>query len=139
MGIYMQGEMAFSMPNLRGWFYRLCTGVASTVLKICLGWWGTNSLLVSGLYFLGDLLTILSAFEDSRSFMGGSDVVHCVRVPLTGTTMAAFSRMGMWLGLFSEHFTDSVYNSMDYWGPLYHCTVMGPHPGNVARSICLIL
>ena len=37
MGIYMQGEIAFGMPNLHGWFYRLCTGAASTVLKICLG------------------------------------------------------------------------------------------------------
>ena len=78
MGIYTRGEIALGTPNLCRWFYRLCTRAASTVLKICLGWYGASSLMVSGFYFLGDLLTILSAFEDSRSFMGGSDVVHCV-------------------------------------------------------------
>ena len=41
-----------------------------------------------GLLFCRDYLTILSASEDSRSFMGGSDVVHCVRLSLTGTTVA---------------------------------------------------
>ena len=39
--------------------------------------------MVSGFYFSQDLLTILSAYEDSRFFMGESDVVHCVRVSLT--------------------------------------------------------
>ena len=34
------------------------------------------------------LFTILSASADSSSFMGGSDVVHCVRVPLTSTIVA---------------------------------------------------
>ena len=71
MGIYTWGEIAFSMPNLRGWFYRLCTGAASTVLKICLGWCKASSLLVSGIYFSRDLLTILSPSEDSCSLMGG--------------------------------------------------------------------
>ena len=107
------GEIAFGTPNLRGWFYRLCTGAASTVLKICLGWCGAKSFMVSGFHFSADLFTILSASEDNRSLMGGSDVVHCVWVPLTGTTMAAFTTMGVWLGLFSEHFTDSVYNFVD--------------------------
>ena len=60
------------------------------MLKICLGWCGASSLTVSGFYSSGDLLTILSASEDSRSLMGGSDVVHCVRVLLTGTTVAEF-------------------------------------------------
>ena len=43
---------------------------------------------------MGDLLTILSVSEDSRSFMGGNDVVHYVQVPLTGTTMAVFAAYG---------------------------------------------
>ena len=30
MGIYMRGEIAFGMPNLGGWFYKLCIGAAST-------------------------------------------------------------------------------------------------------------
>ena len=79
MGIYTWGKIAFGMPNLRGWFYRLCTGAASTVLKICLGWCGASSLMVSGFNFFGDLFAILSTSKDSRSLMGGSDVVHCVR------------------------------------------------------------
>ena len=78
MGIYTQGAIAFGVPNLHGWFYRLRIGAASTVLKICHGWCGASSLMVSGFHFLGDSFTILSATEDSRSFMGGSDVVHCV-------------------------------------------------------------
>ena len=99
MGIYMRGEIAFGVPNLHGWFYRLCTGAASTVLKICLGWCGASSLMVSGFHFSGDSFTILSTSEGSRSFMGGSDVVHCVRMPLIGTTMAAFATYGSVVGI----------------------------------------
>ena len=32
VGIYTWWEIAFGMPNLRGWFYKLCTRVATTVL-----------------------------------------------------------------------------------------------------------
>ena len=53
-----------------------------------LGWYGANSLMVSGFYFSLGFFTILCAFEGGRSFMGGSDVVHCVQVSLTGTTVA---------------------------------------------------
>ena len=69
------------------------------MLKICLGWCGAISLMVLGFHFSGDLFTILSASEDSNSLMGGSDVVHCVRVPLTGTTMAAFATYGSVVGI----------------------------------------
>ena len=55
--------------------------------------------MVLGFYSSGDLLTILSASEDSRSFMGGSDIVHCVRVPLTGTTVAEFWACGSLVGI----------------------------------------
>ena len=99
MGIYTEGKITFGTPNLHGWFYRLCTGAASTVLKICLGWCGASSFMVSGFYFSGDLLTILSASEDSRSLMGGSDVGHCVWVPLIGTTMAEFWACGSLVGI----------------------------------------
>ena len=37
-----------------------------------------------------DSFTILSASEDSRFLMGENDVVHCVQVSLTGTTMPLF-------------------------------------------------
>ena len=47
--------------------------------------------MVSGFHFSGDLFTILSVSEDSRSLMGVSDVVHCVWVSLIGTTMAMFA------------------------------------------------
>ena len=53
-----------------------------------LGWCGANSLMVSGFYFSLGLFTILCVSESGRSFMGGTDVVHCVRGPLTGTTVA---------------------------------------------------
>ena len=53
-----------------------------------LGWCGANSLMVSGFYFSLGFFTILCPPESSRFFMGGSDVVHCVRVSLTGTTVA---------------------------------------------------
>ena len=76
MGIYTWGEIAFNAPSLRGWFYRLCIGTASTVLKICLGWYRPNSLMVSGFHFYGDLFTILFASEDSRSLKGG--VMLCI-------------------------------------------------------------
>ena len=45
--------------------------------------------MVSGFHFFGDSFSILSASEDSHSLMGGSVVVHCVQVPLTGTTLEA--------------------------------------------------
>ena len=41
-----------------------------------------------GILFSPGFFTILCASAGSRSFMGGSDVVHCVRVLLTGTTVA---------------------------------------------------
>ena len=69
------------------------------MLKICLGWCGPNSLMVSEFYCLGDLFTLLSASEDSRSLMGGNYVVHCVWVPLTGTTMAVFATYGGVVGI----------------------------------------
>ena len=53
-----------------------------------LSWCGANSLMVWGFYFSLGFFTILCASEGSRSFMGGSNVVHCVRVSLTGTTVA---------------------------------------------------
>ena len=99
------GENAFGTPNLCGWFYRLCTRVASTVLKIYLGWCGPNSLMVSGFHFSGDLFAILYASEDSRSLVVGSDVVHCVRVPLTGTMVATFAAYGSVVGIvFCIHY-----------------------------------
>ena len=69
------------------------------MLKICLGWCGPSSLMGSGFHFSGDLFAILSVSEDSRSLMGGSDIVHCVRVPLTGTTMAVFATYGSVVGI----------------------------------------
>ena len=55
--------------------------------------------MVLGFYFSGGLFTILFASEDSRSLMGGSDVVHCVRLPLTGTSMAMFVAHGSVVGI----------------------------------------
>ena len=99
MGIYTWGIITFGAPNLHGWFYRLCTGAATTMLKICLGWCGARSLIVSGFYSVGDLFTILSVSKNRRSFMEGSDVVHCVQVPLSGTTVAKFWACGSLIGI----------------------------------------
>ena len=52
-----------------------------------------------GILLSRDLFTILSVFEDSLSFIGWSDVVHCVRVPLTSTTMAVFWVCGILVGI----------------------------------------
>ena len=95
--------------------------------------------MVSGFYFLRDLLPILFVPEVSSSFMGGSDVVHCVRVPLTGTTVAEFWAYGtlVWVGFCT--FTYSVDNIVDIEWPLYYCCAMGPRLGDVAKSICLII
>ena len=87
------------------------------MLKICLGWCGASSLLVLGFYFSGDLLTILSAFEDSRSLIGGSDVVHCVWVPLIGTTVAEFWACGSLVGSGYAHFPTLCTISGDIGGP----------------------
>ena len=73
--------------------------------------------MVSGFYSLADLLTILSAFEDNRSLMEGSDVVHCVRVPLTCTTVAEFWVCGSLVGIGLCIFTYFVYNFVDIEGP----------------------
>ena len=132
----MGGNRVRRAEPARGWFYRLCTGAASTVLKICLGWCGASSLMVSGFYFLGDSLTILSASEDSRSFMGGSDVVHCVRVPLNVTTMAVFVAYGTVVGIVFCILYLLCVQYPGHWGPLYYCTVMRPRLDNVARLIC---
>ena len=70
-----------------------------------------------GIFFLWGFITILSASEDSRSLMGGSDVVHCVRVPLTGTTVAEFWACGSLVGIGSHTITYYVYNIMDIGGP----------------------
>ena len=36
LGAYVQGEIAFGAPNLRGWSYRLCTRAATTMIMIAL-------------------------------------------------------------------------------------------------------
>ena len=93
--------------------------------------------MVLGFYSLGDLLTTRSVSEDSRSLMGGSDVVHCVRVPLTTTTMAVFATYGSVVGIV---FRILYLLCVQYYGLLgapISLFVMGPHPGNVARLICV--
>ena len=90
--------------------------------------------MVSGFNFSLRFFTILCASEGSRSFMGGSDVVHCVRVSLTGTIVATswvhWSLVGDWFCTINTH---SVTFLMGM-GPS-KCVVMGPRPGNVARGI----
>ena len=84
----MRGGIAFGAPHLHGWSYRLCTGTAITVIIDALVGAGPTLSWFRDLIFLLGFFTILCAPKGSRSFMRGSDVVHCVRVSLTGTTMA---------------------------------------------------
>ena len=84
----MRGVIAFSVPNLRGWSYRLCTGATTTVIIHTLVDAGPTLSWFRDFIFSLGFFTILCVSEGSRSFMVGSDVVHCVRVSLTGTTMA---------------------------------------------------
>ena len=49
--------------------------------------------------------------------MGGSDVVHCVWVPLIGTTMAELWTCGSLVGIGLCTITYSVYNIVDIGGP----------------------
>ena len=56
--------------------------------------------MISGFYsFGGFIYHSLCMSEDSRSFMGGSDVVHCLRVLLTGTTCAEFKACDSLVGI----------------------------------------
>ena len=73
--------------------------------------------MVLGFHFSGDSFTILSTFEDSRSLMGRSDVVHCVWVPLIGTTVAEFWARGSLVGIDLCTFIYFVYNIVDIGGP----------------------
>ena len=36
LGAYMWGEIAFGVPNLRGWSYRLCARATTTVIIVTL-------------------------------------------------------------------------------------------------------
>ena len=85
--------------------YRLCTGAIATTLI-------TNAFVGAGLAFSHgfgisfsrDPFTSLCASEDSSSLMGGSDVVHCVRMSLTrhncGTVLGALES-GMEIVLYN--------------------------------------
>ena len=67
--------------------------------------------------------------------MGGSDVVHCVRVSLTGTTVACvLGALESGWGLVCTINTHSCDIICGNGAPLI-VVVMGPRPGNVARGI----
>ena len=85
----MWGEIACHVPNLCGWSYRLCIGAATTgIIDALVG--AGPTLCRFWAFILWDSFTILCAFEDSRSFIGGSDFAHCIQVSLTGTTVEPF-------------------------------------------------
>ena len=98
--------------------------------------WLVRGQLFDGLGILFSLgfFTILCASEDSRSFMGGSDVVHCVRFSLIGTIVAPFwahwSLVGDWF-VQLHSLCDIIRGN----GAPLMLFVMGPRPGNVARAI----
>ena len=69
----------------------------------------------------------------------GSDVVHCVWVPLTGTTVAEFLACGSLVGNWFLYIFPRYVQYRGHWRHLYYCYVMGLRPGNVAHVISLIL
>ena len=75
-------ESAWMVLKVVHWGYNEC-------VKVFLGWCRVNSLTVLGFDLLGFFI-ISCASEDSYSLMGGSDIVRCVQVSLTGTTVAPF-------------------------------------------------
>ena len=70
-----------------------------------------------GILFLPGFINHSFASEDSRSLMGGSDVVHCVWVPLTGATGAEFWAFESLVGIGFCIFSYSVFNIVDIGGP----------------------
>ena len=66
--------------------------------------------------------------------MGGSDVVHCVRVSLTGTTLAPSWAHSVWFGDWFVQLL-SLFDIIRGNGAPLIVVVMGPRPGNVARDI----
>ena len=66
--------------------------------------------------------------------MGEGDVLYCVQVSLTGTTVALFWGIGVWLGIGLD-IVNSLCTLTVVMGALQCCFVMGPRPGNVAKGI----
>ena len=61
--------------------------------------------------------------------------MHCVRVLLTRTTMAAFVAYGSMVGIVLCTVTYSCVQYCGLLGAPLSLVVMGPHPGNVAKHI----
>ena len=76
---YTRRVIAFGAPNSHGWFISLCAVTATTVLKSAfLLDAGLPFGCVSGFFFLFSVLHF-PRLGTAAPFMGGSDVVHCVR------------------------------------------------------------
>ena len=63
-----------------------------------------------------------------------NDVVHCVRVSLSGPNMAEFWLHASLVGI-ALYFTLTLYNIVDIRGHSMIVRVMGGRPDNVARGI----
>ena len=90
----------------------------------CLGWCRASFSLVSGFYFIGIHLPFFLRLRATAPLWGGSDVVHCVWVPLIGTIVAAFWPLGSLVGIgFLYIFIYFVQNCV-HWRPLYPCLIL---------------
>ena len=130
VGAYVWGVIAFGAPNLHGWSYRLCPNHCD---NSCVGCCRANSLRVSGFYFLWDSLPFFVRLRTATP-LGGGDVVHCVWVSLTCTTVVPFwahwSLVGDWF-VQLHSLCDIMRGNVT---PLM-LFVRGPRLGNVARGI----
>ena len=88
---------------------------------------------VLGFNFVG-IFTIICAYGDNHSFMGGSDVLHRVWVSLTGTIVAPLWAHWSVVGVCFGTFTLMVYIIHGNGTPLI-VFIMGPRLGNIARGI----
>ena len=99
----------------------------------CLGWCGANFLTILGFNFLVFFYHYLHVWGQPLLY-GGSDVVHCVWVSLTGTTMVLF-----WahLSVVRDYFVHlhSLYTLFIIMGAPLMLFCNGPTPWNVAKGI----
>ena len=76
LGTYVRGVIVFSMPNLRGWSYRLCIGAATTVIIQALVGAGPTLSWFRDFIFLWDSLPFFVRLRAAAPLWGG--VMLCI-------------------------------------------------------------
>ena len=76
LGAYVRGVIAFGVPNLRGWSYRLCTRAATTVIIHALVGAGPTLSWFRDFIFLWDSLPFFVRPRAAAPLWGG--VMLCI-------------------------------------------------------------